>query len=597
MIQIPKPDAEQLFRTYSITSFAVSKDESRIAFSTNLSGKYNVWGIDLGQHYPYPLTTQDQTPAYIRFDPVGRYILVGFDNDGDENVQMYLVSPHGGALQPIRTAPGRRHYLASISDDGNRIYYCSDKDNHMYLNGYVYDLETDSETILYEGAKAPTFLADVAKDESSFVTFSTYANTYVVAHVHQGDQRRCLTPDEGVVHVVSSLQYVGRHIVFTTNYGEDDAYVARFDLDTGEFERVWKPERGGAEQLVVHEPANVAYVSVSYGVRDALFQIDLKTFEATPIACPADVIAEMHIGESGALYVRAMRDIAPSNLYVRKPDGSWTSLTGNRVMGVAESELVPAEVVRFPSYDGLELEALWFQANPALANGYTVVWPHGGPQASERKTFRPFFQFLLLRGYNVFAPNFRGSSDYGAKFMKMVERDWGEGPRLDMVASIEWLIRQGMADRSRLFLVGGSYGGYMTLLLHGRHADYFQACVDIFGPCNLITFAQSVPDHWKPMMKQWLGDPDDPADRERLIQDSPITYLDGMTKPMLVIQGANDPRVVQAESDQIVAALRNQGREVEYIVFPDEGHGFMKKDNEIAAYKRIVDFLDEHRLP
>ncbi|GLG00750.1 hypothetical protein Alches_07890 [Alicyclobacillus hesperidum subsp. aegles] len=397
--------------------------------------------------------------------------------------------------------------------------------------------------------------------------------------------------------MVSSLQYVGRQIVFTTNYGEDDAYVARFDLDTGEFEKVWKPERGGAEQLVVHEPANVAYVSVSYGVRDALFQIDLRNFEATPIACPADVIAEMHIGESGALYVRAMRDIAPSNLYVRKTDGSWTSLTGNRVMGVAESELVPAEVVRFPSYDGLELEALWFQANPAVANGYTVVWPHGGPQASERKTFRPFFQFLLLRGYNVFAPNFRGSSDYGAKFMKMVERDWGEGPRLDMVASIEWLIRQGMADRSRLFLVGGSYGGYMTLLLHGRHADYFQACVDIFGPCNLITFAKSVPDHWKPMMKQWLGDPDDPADRERLIQDSPITYLDGMTKPMLVIQGANDPRVVQAESDQIVAALRNQGREVEYIVFPDEGHGFMKKDNEIAAYKRIVDFLDEHRCP
>ncbi|GLG00752.1 hypothetical protein Alches_07910 [Alicyclobacillus hesperidum subsp. aegles] len=157
MIQIPKPDAEQLFRTYSITSFAVSKDESRIAFSTNLSGKYNVWGIDLGQHYPYPLTTQDQTPAYIRFDPVGRYVLVGFDNDGDENVQMYLVSPHGGALQPIRTAPGRRHYLASISNDGNRIYYCSDKDNHMYLNGYVYDLEADSETTLYEGAKAPTF--------------------------------------------------------------------------------------------------------------------------------------------------------------------------------------------------------------------------------------------------------------------------------------------------------------------------------------------------------------------------------------------------------------------------------------------------------
>ncbi len=135
----------------------------------------------------------------------------------------------------------------------------------------------------------------------------------------------------------------------------------------------------------------------------------------------------------------------------------------------------------------------------------------------------------------------------------------------------------------------------MTLLLHGRHADYFRACVDIFGPSNLVTFAQSVPDFWKPIMKQWLGDPDDPADRERLVKDSPITYLDGMTKPMLVIQGANDPRVVKAESDQIVQALRERGRDVEYIVFEDEGHGFMKLENEIEAYRRTVAFLERNR--
>ena len=133
----------------------------------------------------------------------------------------------------------------------------------------------------------------------------------------------------------------------------------------------------------------------------------------------------------------------------------------------------------------------------------------------------------------------------------------------------------------------------MTLLLHGRHADYFEACVDIFGPCNLFTFLNSVPDHWKPMMKQWLGDAEE--DRERLTVDSPITYLSGMTKPMFVVQGANDPRVVKAESDQIVQALRDQGTEVDYLVFEDEGHGFMKKANEMAAYKRIVEFLDAHR--
>ena len=133
----------------------------------------------------------------------------------------------------------------------------------------------------------------------------------------------------------------------------------------------------------------------------------------------------------------------------------------------------------------------------------------------------------------------------------------------------------------------------MTLLLHGRHADKFKAFVDIFGVSNLITFAESVPPHWKPMMERWLGDP--VKDKERLIKDSPITYLENMTKPMLVVQGANDPRVVKAESDQIVEALRSKGRDVEYIVLPDEGHGFSKKANEIKVYTAILDFLDRHK--
>ncbi|GGH73859.1 hypothetical protein GCM10007096_01520 [Pullulanibacillus pueri] len=133
----------------------------------------------------------------------------------------------------------------------------------------------------------------------------------------------------------------------------------------------------------------------------------------------------------------------------------------------------------------------------------------------------------------------------------------------------------------------------MTLLLAGRHPEYFRACVDIFGPSNLFSFIDSVPEHWKPIMERWLGDP--VKDRERLEKDSPMTYLKTMTKPMLVIQGANDPRVVKAESDQIVAALKEQGTEVEYLIFEDEGHGFSKKSNEIEAYSRVLEFFEKHK--
>ncbi|MHB1611105.1 MAG: alpha/beta hydrolase family protein, partial [Sulfobacillus sp.] len=158
---------------------------------------------------------------------------------------------------------------------------------------------------------------------------------------------------------------------------------------------------------------------------------------------------------------------------------------------------------------------------------------------------------------------------------------------------MDWLVQTGRMDPSRVFVVGGSYGGYMALLLHGRHPERFQAVVDIFGPSDLFTFVQSVPDTWKPMMKRWLGDPD--IDQARFIADSPITYVERMTRPMLVVQGANDPRVVKAESDQMVAALRDRGRTIEYLVLEDEGHGFAKKENEIRAYRAIADFLENQR--
>ena len=173
----------------------------------------------------------------------------------------------------------------------------------------------------------------------------------------------------------------------------------------------------------------------------------------------------------------------------------------------------------------------------------------------------------------------------------MVEGDWGYGPRLDNVAGLDWLIENDYAEKGNIFLMGGSYGGYMALLLHGRHAEYFKAVVDIFGPSNLFSFINSVPEDWKPVMDLWVGHPE--KDKEKLIEYSPITYLDTMTKPMLVIQGANDPRVVKEESDQIVQALKDKGRDVEYVLLEDEGHGFSKKENEIAVFQRILSFFKQ----
>ncbi|MFB5189593.1 S9 family peptidase [Alicyclobacillus fastidiosus] len=594
-MKFERVDIEQFFRTYAISAFDVNEDETQIVFSTNLSGRYDVWSMSPTNPYPAPLTARGQLPHDIQFSPTGDYVLVAFDHDGDENAQLYAVSPKGGPLKPLRTAEGRRFMGTHISKDGKRLFYVSDKDNHSFLNGYVYDIDLDVETTLFEGSEGPSYIQAISDDETSFVTTTVFANTYNVTHLHQAGTVTSVTPDETAVHATYEVKFFGDLLYLTTNFGEEFIYFASFDPSTGTFEKRFSVERSDVTSFQLDKANHRAILTVSGSVEDELFAYDLESGVAARIDCPFTVITQVKVTNRGTIFVLGMRDTHPSNLFYLPPGANdWVPLTNNGIMGVSGEELSSAQTVSYRSFDGLEIEALLFPANPATANGYTVVWPHGGPQASERKFYRAFFQYLTYAGYQVFAPNFRGSSGYGATFVKMVEGDWGHGPRLDMVEGIEWLLQSGRAERDKLFLVGGSYGGYMTLLLHGRHAAYFQACVDIFGPSNLFTFVESVPDHWKPMMKQWLGDPAE--DAERFVADSPITYLQGMTKPMLVIQGANDPRVVKAESDQIVAALRTQGTEIDYIVFDDEGHGFSKKENEIHAYRKAVEWLDRHRV-
>jgi dipeptidyl aminopeptidase/acylaminoacyl peptidase len=592
LIQFSKPDVEQFFRTFAIQNFAVSPDEKQIIFSTNLNGKFNLWAMDLPNTFPYPLTFVDQSCQSIQYDKQGRFVIVGFDYDGNENTQLYAISQQGGLLKPIRVKEGERHFLAGLSKDGERLYYSSTKGNQTYLNSYCYNLNTEEEDTILVGENAASFLYQVSPEEKSFMYGKHFANTYVLGYVRKDDQDILITPPTKEQHTLTDGVYVSENEIFViTNYEAEFSYLAKFNLDTKEFEKVFSIENEDFTGVKYDKENEVLYITSSKGVEDVLYKYDLSSQEYERLDLPVSVIEKLVLTESGSLYLLGRSATRPFNIYQRKAnDTGWRELTHYRVPGVADEELVEPEVVTYPSYDGLEIEALYFKAREDVSNGHLILWPHGGPQSAERKMFRALFQFLVNRGYSIFAPNFRGSTGYGLPFMKMVEGDWGHGPRLDNIEGLEWMIGQGYADRDKILLMGGSFGGYMALLLAGRHPEYFKACVDIFGPSNLFSFIESVPEHWKPIMKQWVGDPVE--DKERLTTDSPITYLENMIKPMLVIQGANDPRVVKAESDQIVEALKNKGVDVQYMVLEDEGHGFSKKENEMNVYRKVLDFFD-----
>ncbi|MGN4426613.1 S9 family peptidase [Bacillus cereus group sp. MYBK30-1] len=596
MIQFPKADAEQFFRSYRIGKFTVSEDEKRLIFSTNLNGHSNLWAMDLPNLSPYPLTYCNQSSNFIKVDPLNRFILAGFDKDGDENYHIYALKPEGGELLELIPAEEKeKDYYVHLTEDGERLYYVTSKDNPRFFNSRCYNLRTKEDILLCTGVETPTYLSAVSPNESSFIVLKSYGNTYNVGYVKKGEELICMVPSSEKEHIITSICYIDENtVIFVTNYEEEFSYVASFDLDKQEFKPICKIENEEVSTIKWHEETKTGYIVTAKGVEDRLYRFVWDTKELILLDTPVDTIKQIDISKSKNLYLLGESATKTANIYCKENESTeWEMLTKNYVIGLHESSFVEPDVITYSSFDGLNIEALLFRAKEEVQNGYTIFWPHGGPQWAEIKDFTALFQYLLRQGYNIFAPNFRGSTRYGSTFTKMIEGDWGEAPRLDCVAGIEWLFEQGISTADKLFVMGGSYGGYMTLLLYGRHSEYFRAAIDLFGPSSLFSFIDSMPEEWKPIAVSFIGDVE--KDKDKLMKDSPITYLNQMKKPLLIAQGANDPRVVKTESDQIFQALQEKEVDVEYIVLEDEGHGFSKKENEIYVYRRITEFLAKHK--
>ncbi|MEK4563931.1 S9 family peptidase [Alkalihalobacillus sp. FSL R5-0424] len=593
MITFDHPEARQFYELIEFGIFAVSPEEDQVIFSANLSGEFELWGMNTDSRFPYKLTSVGQSCYDLMYSKDGSFIIASFDHDGDENTQIYALPRNGGVLKPLVKKEGQRHMLSGLSEDGTTLFYNTTDENETYLNTNAYHLETGEVKVLHEGEVAPTFLAAKNADGSKLVVGRMFANSHSVPYLLDGNELIPLVDQPELSYTFGKVAFLNdTFIYFTTNYQADFYYLASYDIETKEMKKVAEVERTELRSIKLDRDQGILYVSATIGVMDKLYQYVIEEQELTELTIPVTSISKVVISEKGTLYLSGGTATSPVNLYVYKKGQEWDALTQIQVPGIAHDQLSEPEVLTYKSFDGLEIETLYFKARPEVDNKHLILWPHGGPQASEGKFFRAMFQHLVYSGYNIVAPNFRGSSDYGAAFLKMVEGDWGYGPRLDNIACVDYMIEQGYVDKDKVLLMGGSYGGYMALLLHGRHPDYFKAVVDIFGVSNLFSFYESVPEFWKPIMKIWIGDPVE--DKERFTRDSPITYLSTMTKPMLVIQGANDPRVVKAESDQIVEALKAQGTEVEYLVFEDEGHGFSKKANQITVSERVLAFFDQY---
>jgi dipeptidyl aminopeptidase/acylaminoacyl peptidase len=291
-------------------------------------------------------------------------------------------------------------------------------------------------------------------------------------------------------------------------------------------------------------------------------------------------------------------DRGPNNLYVYAFGGSAPKrLTDTMSKAIDPADLVEAQVVRFKSFDGMEIPNIFYKPWQASleAKAPALVWVHGGPGGQTRLQYSPYIQFLVNHGYVVLGINNRGSSGYGKSFYTADDKKHGREPLWDCVAGKKYLQSLPYVDPNRIGIIGGSYGGYMVLSALAFRPEDFAAGVDIFGVSNWLRTLEAMPKWWEAQraaLYKEVGDPQ--ADRAFLQETSPLFHADRIRKPLFVIQGANDPRVIRSESDDIVAAVKKSGVPVEYVVFDDEGHGFTKKKNQIEGWSAILRFLDRY---
>jgi len=615
----------------------------RIYFISDLSGRLSLYVMDArpGGSVPEPLLPPHialQNPHLIGgllfyvFPKLGK-ILVMLDKDGDENYQPTFIPLAGGFPQAAFGAElaNYRVHAGEPDEERNLIYIFAESRTEPLNVTYRGHLETGR---LEKIAASQWGLAPdgVNADHSQVILSEGYtAGDNILYRWMGGEQPAVLygTPLEQRVEgqtykpaAFFNSQFTAgdKGLLLATALFEDTfglGYLSFANPSEIKPVAIVGQVHTGAGELVGLDHLHDNRYRVDYNIDgcswlyEGVFDETSLTLKLDHVVCGRGVLSNgmlesAHYDKASDAYSLSFSTaISATQIYtVRGADRqTMTAHTRERVLGLPTEWLSPGEDASFTSHDGLRVSArLYFPATALGFNGPRplVYYIHGGPQSQERPDFAwfsmPLIQFLTLQGFAVFVPNVRGSSGYGLSYMKQIDRDWGGQDRLDHVhAMTQVLPKDSRIDVKRAGVTGRSYGGYMTLTLAMRHPELWAAAVDMFGPYNLFTFIDRLPETWKPYFRIAVGDPE--KDVDLLNERSPKSYIEQITCPLFVIQGQNDPRVIERESRDVVEQLRAQGKTAEYLVFENEGHDVLKYENKVRCYNAITDFFKAHLNP
>lgn len=582
-------------------ALAFSPDGEQVAYSVNISGQYNLWRQPTDGGYPVQLTlSAGQSVRQIAWSPDGREIAFTADNDGDEFTRVYRIPSRGGT--PVEVAGQERvqYFLGEWSPDGASLAYAGNDREATDQDILLLDREggesrrmVDYGGVYYAGQWSPDGARMAVVDMKSNTDMDLY-----VLDIASEETIKVTPHEEETIFVPVGWAADGSGIYVLTDEGREFTGLAFQRLSDNTRTWVEAPEWDVEDAVITRDGTRLVW-SVNEDGYSRLFVRDLHGGATRAIPMPDGVLSTMTISRAGdklaALWQTATH---PAEVFiVALGDGEVRRITQGALGGLTEDDLTAPELIRYETFDGKEIPA--FVYRPAGVEGRmpVVLSIHGGPEAQERPMYMysGFYQYLTSRGIGIMATNIRGSNGYGKTYQKLIHHDWGGDELKDLEQAVLWLREQDWVDPERIAVFGGSFGGFATLSCVSRLPDYWACAVDLVGPSNLVTFAKAVPPTWQRMMAKWVGDPE--TEVEFLMERSPITYVDQIKAPLFVIQGANDPRVVKPESDQIVERLRERGVEVRYDVYEDEGHGFTKRANELKAFRDMAEFLEGYLLP
>ncbi len=614
----PLIDRELFFGDPEIAGAQISPDGAFIAFIKPFKGTRNVWVKKTADPFSSakPITADTKRPIPTFFwSRDGKYILFVQDKAGDENYNVYAVNPMDApasgqdvpAARNLTDAKGIRAFIYAVPrSEPDAIYVGLNDRDAAWHDLYKVKISTGERTLIRKNTERITAYFFDLKDQLRLATRSAENGDTEVLRVDADKFTKVYSCS--VFEACGPVRYHkdGERVYFQTNKGADVDLV-RLEL--------WNPTTG-KEELVESDPlkrvdfGNATFSEVSDDLiatsyndereriywKDKAFEADYKNLQKQLPGKEINFGSSTKDEKLWIIYANA--DTDPGSTYLFDRSTKKLTLQYQARETLNRAYLAPRKPVTYKSSDGLEIPAyLTLPKGVEAKNLPAVILPHGGPWYRDSWGYDAFAQFLANRGYAVLQPNFRGSTGYGKKFIDAGNKQWGNKMQDDLTWGAKYLIAQGIADPKRVGIMGGSYGGYATLAGVAFTPDVYAAGVSIVGPSNLMTLLESIPPYWEQIRKLFyerMGDPNTPEGKAQLMRQSPLTAADKIKTPLLVIQGANDPRVNKRESDQIVIALRDRGFPVEYMVAPDEGHGFARPVNNMAMFASAEKFLAKY---